>query len=243
MLNPFEFNFSQKRALVTGGTRGIGHEIALNLHKRGCQVTVTGTKEAPEKLHENFTYQSLDLSNTRSVRTFLDTLNAKNPFDILVNNAGINIIEPLENLSLAHWNKVLQVNLTGSMILTQAISKDMPMHGRIVNISSIFGVVSRVSRHAYSASKAGLIGFTRSSALDLAAKQILVNAICPGFTDTALTARSLSKSEKDILEGKIPLGRMAQPKEIANVVLFFCSHLNSFTTGQTILVDGGFTAQ
>jgi len=241
------FDFKNKFALVTGGTRGIGRSIVLLLLEAGCRVIYTGTKKQPESLIKKGQYKQLDLSDKESVAQFTEKIIKKTPqIDILINNAGINIIEPIDEIKDENWEKILRINLTGPMHLIRETAKVVKKNrkgGKILNISSIFGIVSRVKRSSYSASKTGLIGLTRSVALDLAPNNILVNALCPGFTLTELTTSILSKKEIKELTSKIPLGRFADVSEIARIAVFLCSDLNTYITGQTIIVDGGVTIQ
>lgn len=242
-----KIDFSGKTAIVTGGTRGIGRGIVLLLLESGCHVIYTGTKELSESPIEEGRYEQLNLSNEKSIERFMGEVISKTPrIDILINNAGINIIEPIDEIQDEHWEKMLTVNLTGSMRMTREVAKVMKKNspgGKILNISSIFGVVSKAKRNAYSASKAGVIGLTRASALDLAPYNILVNALCPGFTLTELTMAILTEEEMNALASEVPLGRFADVSEIAKIAVFLCSDLNTYITGQTIIVDGGVTAQ
>lgn len=238
-------DFSDKTAIVTGGTRGIGKCIVQLLSQQGCDVIYTGTKKSSDQNLHGTRFEQMDLSDEKSVNRFVREIIEPHPgIDILVNNAGINKIEPIDEISDADWEKILTVNLTGAMRMTRAVSKNMKNNkhgGRILNISSIFGVVSKSRRNAYSASKTGLIGLTRASALDLAPDNILVNALCPGFTMTELTQSVLSKNDMEELRREVPLGRFAEVTEIARAALFLCSDNNTYITGQTLLVDGGFT--
>jgi 3-oxoacyl-[acyl-carrier protein] reductase len=238
-------NFSGKIAIVTGGTRGIGKSIVMLLEKLGCYVIYTGTKAANDTIIKNGRYEQLDLSEIDSIHRFCkDVITNMSSIDILINNAGINIIESIDNIKDENWERILEVNLTGSMRLMREVAKVMKKNnrgGRILNISSIFGVISREKRSSYSASKAGLIGLTKASALDLAPYNILVNALCPGFTLTELTLSILSEEEMKLLSSEVPLGRFANVYEIAKVAIFLCSDLNTYITGQAILVDGGIT--
>ncbi len=163
--------------------------------------------------------------------------------DILINDEGINIVEYIDKISEQNWNNIIRVNLTGPMQLTQAVIPKIKngKYGRILNVSSIWGVISKEKRAAYSSSKTGLIGLTRAASLELAAYNIMVNALCPGFTMTDLTRATLSNSEIKRLSKQVPLGRFAQPKEIAHVAVFLCSDINSYITGQAVTVDGGFS--
>lgn len=238
-------SFKGKTAVITGGTRGIGRAICSLLCELGCRVIATGKKinrKQRSKL-KNLTYMSLDLLDQASVEQFIESLSRLRRIDILVNNAGINIIEPLAGLNRQSWEDVIRVNLTGPMLLTKAIAEKMKQTkaGKIVNVSSIWGVVGKEKRAAYASSKTGLIGLTRVTALELARYNILVNSICPGFTMTELTKSSLSSTEMKKLAYDIPVKRFARVEEIAHAAVFLCSDLNTYITGQNIVVDGGFT--
>lgn len=235
--------FKKKTAIVTGSTRGIGRSIADLLVSQGCDVIYTGTSSNINLNGSHHIYLQLDLTNDYSIKCFLLEIDKIEKIDILINNAGINYIEPIDQINEEHWKKIIEINLTGAMLLTREISKKMKetrIRGKILNISSIFGVVSKAKRAAYSASKSGLIGLTRATALDLAPYNILVNALCPGFTITELTTAILSKNEIKELTSEIPLGRFAQVDEIAKAAVFLCSDMNTFMTGQELIIDGGF---
>jgi len=239
-------SFKDKTALVTGATRGIGRAIARLLEQCGAHVIVTGTKAGPSPETIGKDYWPLDLSNDTSTAEFCKRLEALPRLDVLVNNAGINKIEPVDELSSEQWDRILKVNLTGAMLLTRSAARVMKRQkdgGRIVNVSSIFGIVSRSWRNAYSATKFGLNGLTKSSALDLASHKILVNAVCPGFTLTDMTRGILSKKDMDELNQLIPLGRFAEEDEIARAAVFLCSDWNTYMTGETVIVDGGFVSR
>ena len=240
-------DFSGKTAIVTGGTRGIGRSITELFLASGARVIYTGTKKTPDQPLQGGQYAELNLDDWKSIRRFIEEiLNPLTKLHILINNAGINIIEPIDEIRDEDWDKVIQVNLTSAMMLMRAASAHMKarkVSGRIVNISSIFGLVSKEKRAIYSASKSGLIGLTRAAALDLAPHDILVNAVCPGVTMTELTKTILSDPAAfQELTSKIPMKRCAEPEEIAPAVVFLCSEANNYITGQTIVVDGGFTA-
>jgi len=245
---PKKINFKNKTALITGATQGIGECIACSLWELGCNVIVTGLEiNPPQKIIKKarFNYRQLDFLNPESLNKFLDYIKSFNNINILINNAGICINQPIDEIAEKNWYKVLQVNLTGPMILMKTVAKIMKKkkNGKILNISSIFGVVSKETRNAYSASKSGLIGLTRATSLDLAKYNILVNALCPGFTLTKLTKSVLGKAGTAKIRKTIPLQRLAKVDDIANVALFLCSDLNTYITGQTIIADGGFTIQ
>ncbi len=238
-------NFKGKTAIITGGSKGIGKAICDFLWQLDCNVIATGTsvnkKGFPSK--NRWRYLQLDLLDQDSIESFIRTIKKLDHIDVLINNAGINIIESIDKLKKDNWDKILQVNLTGPMLLTKEVSFVMKRKkkGKILNVSSIWGVISKEKRDAYCASKTGLIGLTRAMALDMAPYNILVNALCPGFTMTELTKSTLSKSEIDSLANQIPLGRFADVEEMARTAVFMCSDLNTYITGQTIVADGGFT--
>ena len=174
----------------------------------------------------------------------LGILSKLDRIDVLVNNAGVNKINPIDEIAEEDWDWINAVNLRGPFLITKMFAKKMKEQksGRIVNISSIFGVVSKEKRAAYSTTKWGLIGLTKAIALDLAPDNILVNVVSPGFVDTELTRRVLGEEGIDELVGKIPQLRLANCKEIAKTVLFLASEHNTYITGQNIIVDGGFTS-
>ncbi len=220
-----------RTALVTGASRGIGAAIVVELKKLGYQVLVP-------------TRQELDLSNAASIGAYF-AKHGNLSVDVLINNAGINFPADVDQLSFDTWSSTLQVNLSAPFLMLKHLLPFMKKQkwGRIVQISSIFAGVSRAKRAAYTASKAGLEGLTRALAVELGADNILVNSVAPGYTDTELTKQNNSPADIVKIESTIPLGRLARPEEIAKVVAFLCSEENSYVTGQTLCVDGGFTCQ
>lgn len=186
----------------------------------------------------------LDLSDPDSVQNYLRA-NRNMEVDILVNNAGINFINEIEAIEMEAWQAMLQVNLTAPMQLIQGFAPHMKHQGwgRIVNISSIFSHVVKEGRAAYSATKSGINGLTRGAAVELAPHGILVNAVCPGYVETEMTRANNDESAIQSIAAAIPLQRLARPEEIAHWVAFLCSEANSYMTGQTLLVDGGFTCR
>ena len=221
---------SQRTALVTGAARGIGAAIAEALRAQDVSVLQAGRAD-------------LDLSDAASINAWLGRHGGA--VDILVNNAGINVLNDIEAVTPEDWSAMVQVDLTAPLQLIQGIAPGMRARGwgRIVNISSIFGVVTRERRGAYSAVKAGLNGLTRTAAVELAPSGILVNSVCPGYVATDLTRQNNSPADIEKIEATIPLGRLAAPDEIARLVAWLCSEANTYLTGQTILVDGGFTCR
>lgn len=215
-------------ALVTGAARGIGLEIASRLREAGMKVLTPARSE-------------MDLLSNESVDGYLSML--EQPIDILVNNAGINPLGGGVEIADSDIENALKVNLVSPMRLMRAVLPGMIKrnYGRIVNISSIWGSVSKAGRVVYSASKAGLNGVTRTIAVETAMHNVLVNAVAPGFVNTELTRRNIKEKELRDIVGSIPIGRLAEPSEIAETVAFLCSERNSYITGQTIIVDGGYT--
>ena len=232
------------RALVTGGTRGIGRAVAARLKALGAEVTVTGrSPEAPE-LAAEFGYLQANLSSPEGTTVFADAVAAMSGLTVLVNNAGINTIHRIEDVPPEEFDEITQVNYTAVYRGTQAAVQVMLAEktaGRIVNIASIWATHTRIGRSAYCAAKAGLLGMTRSISADLAGHGILVNAVSPGFVRTELTAQTLGPEGIAEVSGQIPVGRLAEPEEIAEVVSFLASPNNTYLTGQNIVVDGGFT--
>ncbi len=228
---------------MTGGTRGIGRAVAQVLKKDGHQVVVTGTSEKGEP-PPGCGYMACDFSDLQAVRRFAGRV-SKLDFSILVNNAGMNKVGELASYDPKDFIRIQQVNVTAPFILCQSVVPGMQKRrfGRILNVASIFGVVSRAGRSAYSASKFALLGMSRALALEVAKDNILVNCIAPGFVDTDLTRRILGKKGLVQMAGRIPMGRLADAQEIAQVVRFLVSSENSYITGQNVIVDGGYTCE
>lgn len=239
-----------KVALVTGASRGIGRGVAIRLAKSGAKIAVNyaGNQAAAEEvkqiIEENGGEAILvqaDISNAESVDNMVTSvMEAFGRIDILVNNAGITRDTLLMRMKEADWNAVIQTNLTGVFYVTKAVSKIMMKQrsGKIVNMSSVVGLMGNAGQANYAAAKAGVIGFTKSMAKELAARNITVNAIAPGFIATDMTA-VLSDKVKEDLATKIPLGRLGEADDIANAVLFLVSDSANYITGQTLNVDGG----
>ncbi|HIQ48097.1 MAG TPA: 3-oxoacyl-[acyl-carrier-protein] reductase [Aquifex aeolicus] len=245
-----EIHLDGKVSLVTGSTRGIGKAIAEKLASAGSFVIITGTsgeraKAVAEEISQKYSVKTLgvemNLLEEESInKAFKEIYSEFKGIDILVNNAGITKDKLFLRMNLQDWEKVLKVNLTGTFIVTQNAIKKMIKQrwGRIINISSVVGFTGNIGQVNYSTTKAGLIGFTKSLAKELASRNILVNAVAPGFIETDMTA-VLSEDIKQKYKEQIPLGRFGSPEEVANVVLFLCSDLASYITGETIHVNGG----
>jgi len=246
-----KIDFIGQTALVTGATRGIGKQIADDLATLGADVILTGSnpeqvallnRDAGQVGKGSHHYMAVDFLDQKSTRKFLDEIGKMRKIDICINNAGINRINSIDETLVKDWNDINAVNLEAPFLITRVVSKIMKAnnYGRIVNISSIFGVISKAKRSIYSISKFGLRGLTVSSAIDLAPYNVLVNTVSPGFVLTELTQRILSKEEMDKLAGQVPLGRFALPDEISKGVLFLVSRHNTYITGQNLIIDGGF---
>jgi 3-oxoacyl-[acyl-carrier protein] reductase len=241
-----------KTALITGATRGIGKSLADVFEKAGANLILTGTKTAEiETLNyenslrdiTNIRYLQLDLGSEESTRDFLVKIEQYSQIDICVNNAGINIVSEFESTTEQDFDLINQINLKGPYKLLKAITPLMVNnhYGRIVNVASIWSVVTRKGRSLYTTSKNGLVGLTKTLAVELASQNVLVNAVSPGFTLTELTKRTNSIAELKSIASNIPMGRMANPDEIANLIVYLCSDLNTYITGQNITIDGGYT--
>lgn len=236
--------FAGKKALVTGASRGIGRAIAEAFAENGAKVwgTCTQIDRWPESPHGIIPLIA-DFSDKDSLAEFLDSVKELGRIDVCVNNAGINRIKPVETVTPEDYRKVLSVDLQAPYLLSQALIPGMKSNswGRIINIASIWSVVTKSHRSLYSTAKTGLVGMTRSLAAELAPHGIFVNSVSPGFVMTDLTRESLSRQEVRKITSQIPTGRMAQPEDIAAVVCFLASDLNTYLTGQNIVVDGGFS--
>lgn len=241
-------DFSNKVVLITGGTRGIGKAISDYLYECGATLLLTGTRqEQVDKLNAertpSKTYLQVDFSDEKSLGRFIERLKEFDRIDVCVNNAGINIVEEFCDVPQEDYDKVYQINVAAPYKILKAVVPSMVRngYGRVVNIASIWSVINRPGRSSYSISKNAVVGLTKSLSVEFAKDNVLVNAVSPGFTLTELTATTNTPEQIAELSAKVPAQRMAQPREIAMVVAFLCSSLNSYLTGQNIVVDGGYT--
>lgn len=218
-----------RTVLITGGSRGIGKAIAEKFLSNNYKVIAPSRDE-------------LDLSSNKSIENFIN-INRDIYFDIIINNAGINEINLIENVTDTEIDEMIKINLIAPIKILREFTKEMKKRnfGRIVNLGSIWAVVAKEGRSIYSSTKNGLHGITNTLAIELGQYNVLVNTVCPGFTLTELTKKNNSLEEIMEISKQIPLKRMAEPKEIAEIVFFLCSDSNTYLTGQKIVVDGGFT--
>ncbi len=240
-------DLSGKVALVTGGSRGIGKAVASRLAEAGARVALVDVVD-PEQVEATAREIGGGAIAVRANVVDVDDVGAAvsqveeqlGPIDVLVNNAGITRDGLLIRMTEEAWSAVLDVNLKGVFTMTKAVARGMMKRrgGRVVNIASVVGITGNAGQANYSASKAGVIGFTKSVAKELAARNVLVNAVAPGFIDTDMT-RALPEAARETLRKLIPLGRLGAAEDVANAVLFLSSDLASYLTGQVVVVDGG----
>ena len=243
---------ARRLALVTGGSRGIGRAIALALGKNGCDVAVNynASAGAAEALCGELAALGVrasafraDVSDRSQVEALFKAVEAgMGPVEILVNNAGITRDNLLMRMKPEEWDAVLAANLSSAFYCTKEAIRGMAKArwGRIVSIASVVGLVGNTGQANYSASKAGLIGFSKSVAREYAARGVTVNVVAPGFIGTDMTG-ALKEQVKEAILGQIPLGRMGAPEDVARAVAFFASEESSYVTGQVLAVDGGMT--
>lgn len=244
-----EISLAGRTAFVTGSTRGIGRAIAEQLHAAGAKVAVVGRSletaaAVAAEIGERARGFACDVTAPDSIRAAIAGCETElGPVDILVNNAGLTRDNLLLRLGQAEWDEVLAANLTGAFVSTQAVIKGMMKRrfGRVINITSVVGVTGNAGQANYAASKAGLIGFSKSVAKEYAARGVLVNCVAPGFIETDMTA-ALPETARAALLESIPLGRLGAPGDIAGAVTFLASDMGAYITGQVLVVDGGMIA-
>ncbi|MDO8715378.1 MAG: 3-oxoacyl-[acyl-carrier-protein] reductase [Dehalococcoidales bacterium] len=243
-------DLSNRVAIVTGSGQGIGRAIALKLAEAGASVVVNSRSEAALGVAEEIkgkghqgTAITGDVSSTADVTRLVDqTLSTYGKVDILINNAGITHDQLLIRMSDEDWDKVLNVNLKSVFLCTRAVLKPMirQRSGRIISITSIVGIIGNAGQANYVASKAGIIGFTKSIAKEVASRGITVNAVAPGFIESAMT-QNLPEKQRQELAGRIPLGYFGTPRDVAEAVAFLASEEARYITGQVLTVDGGMS--
>ena len=238
-------DFTGKRVLVTGAARGIGRDIAAAFHERGASVALGDVlpevEDAAAALGDRAKGYHLDVTDQAAVKEVVGRVTEDlGGIDILVNNAGITRDALLPRMSAEDFELVLKVNLHGTFFLTQAVGRSMmkARAGSIVNVASVIGLHGNVGQANYAASKGGVIALTKSTAKDLAGRGVRVNAVAPGFIQTAMT-EALPEKARDLMLGMIPFGRFGETGDVAGAVLFLASDLAAYVTGQVIVVDGG----
>jgi NAD(P)-dependent dehydrogenase (short-subunit alcohol dehydrogenase family) len=226
---PMNLDFQNKVVVITGASRGIGKSLMLKFQSEGAQVLGLSSKD-------------YDLSTREDIKSLALHLAGLPKIDILINNAGINKINDIKDISLNDYDNVMRVNVEAPFLLSQAVIPKMIENksGRIINITSIFGHCTKEQRMSYTTSKYALSGMTKTMSVELAPHNIMVNSVAPGFTETDLTRQVLGQAGMEEVSEQIPMKRLAQPREIADVVMFLASDNNSYLTGQNIIVDGGF---
>lgn len=249
-----DLGLTDKVALVTGGTRGLGRAIAEKLAEQKVKLVITGVneeraKQAASEIAAAYNVEVLglghDVSSEKSTKEVVKyVIERFEKIDILVNNAGITSDGIMMTMKKENWDKVLDVNLTGAFNCTKFVSKYMlkQRSGSIVNMASVVGLTGNVGQANYSASKAGLIGFTKAVARELADRGIRVNAVAPGYISTDMTAVLSEKVTEEMLS-KIPMKTYGKPEAVASTVLFLASNMSEYITGQVINVDGGMVMQ
>ena len=239
-----------KNAIVTGGSRGIGREIVLAFLREGASLWyldlaegehLAEYKELASKNAASATYKECNVANEEAVnRVIAEIVNEAGTIDVAVNNAGITRDTLMMRMKSEDWQAVLDVNLSSAFYVSRALYRPMAKQksGSIVNIASIVGIIGNGGQTNYSASKAGLIGMTKSMAREVANRNVRVNAVAPGFIITPMTDK-LTDDQKNALLGQIPMSRLGDPAEVAKVVLFLASDLSSYITGEVIKITGG----
>ncbi|MBI2795959.1 MAG: 3-oxoacyl-[acyl-carrier-protein] reductase [Gemmatimonadetes bacterium] len=235
-----------KVALVTGSTRGIGRAIAQGLHDAGARVAVCGrdlsrAQAVAAELGDGARGFAADVADVASVQALVaDVEKAFGQLDILVNNAGLTRDNLMMRIKDEDWDMVIDANLRGAFVAMRAATRGMMKRrwGRVINIASIVGITGNKGQANYAASKAGLIGLTKSVAKELASRNILANVVAPGFIDTDMTA-AMTPEARAAMAGVIPLERLGTPADVAGAVVFLASDAASYITGQVLVVDGG----
>jgi 3-oxoacyl-[acyl-carrier protein] reductase len=245
-------DLSGQVALVTGASQGLGQAIAVELARNGARIACVA--RSVEKLERTVSLIKevggdgaafpCDVKNGEAVTALVDRIAEEwGKIDILVNNAGVTRDTLLPRMSDAEWDDVIDTNLRGVFLFTRATVRHMmsKRYGRIINMSSISGIIGNAGQSNYSASKAGLIGFTRTVSRELAKRKITVNAVAPGFIESEMTAKLGPEIVKQVVKERVPANRVGTPEDVSACVLFLASPAASYVTGQTLVVDGGMT--
>ena len=239
-------NLKNKNIVLTGATGGIGNSILEKLFKAEANILATGTNEeklnAIKNKYQSVKIKKFDISEHKEIENFVNNISEEmgNQIDVLINNAGVTN----DNLSIRmkeeEWKRVIDINLTSTFLISKNVIKKMLKNkkGKIINITSVVGHTGNIGQANYTASKAGLVAMSKSFALEYGKKNINVNCVSPGFITTEMTNK-IDQNYREILKSKIPLDRFGDPKDVANTVLFLCSNLSDYITGETIHVNGG----
>ena len=238
-------NLKNKKILITGATGGIGNSLVQKFNDLGSKIVATGTNDNKlnnlQKKYPQILVEKFKLDEHDKIEKFIDLTNEKlNGLDILINNAGITLDNISIRLTEENWKKVLDINLTSSFLMCKYAIKKMlkNKYGKIINITSIVGHTGNLGQANYAASKAGIIAFSKSLAIEYAKKNINVNCISPGFIKTKMTDK-IDEKFKESIVSKIPSGRLGEPEDVANAVLFLASNQSNYINGETLHINGG----
>ena len=238
-------NFKNKNILITGASGGIGNELVKKFVSLGANILGSGTKteklELIKKQYPNIKVKKFDIANHSGIEEFIDSVSLElGGLDVLINNAGINLDNLSIRMKVEEWKKVIDINLTSTFLLSKYAIKKMLKNkfGRIVNITSVVGHVGNLGQSNYSASKAGIIGMSKSLAIEYAKKNITVNCVSPGFIVSDMTM-GIADKVKLFLTSRIPMGKFGTGEDVSNCVAFLSSEQASYVTGETIHVNGG----
>tara|TARA_B100001250_G_scaffold352818_1_gene325800 strand:- start:30 stop:767 length:738 start_codon:yes stop_codon:yes gene_type:complete len=239
-------NLKNLSVILTGATGGIGNSILEKLVNAEANVLATGTNdkklESIKEKYQNVKVKKFDISDHKHIEDFIDNCHQilGNKIDVLINNAGITNDNLSVRMKDEEWNKVIDINLSSAFLLSKNTIKKMLKNkkGKIINITSVVGHTGNVGQANYSASKGGLIAMSKSLALEYGKKNIKVNCVSPGYINTEMTNK-INDEYKNILKSRIPLDRFGEPNDVANSVIFLCSDLSDYITGETIHVNGG----
>ena len=239
-------NFKNKNIIVTGASGGIGNSIVEKLHETDANILASGTKieklEELKKKFGNIKILNFDISQKEKIEEFINTASEKlgGNLDCIINNAGVTQDNIAIRMGLNEWNKVIEINLTATFLLSKFAIKKMLKNksGKVINITSVVGHTGNIGQSNYSASKAGIVAMSKSLAIEYAKKNININCISPGFIKTAMTDK-IDNKFKEMIISKIPASRLGEPEDIANAVLFLASNQSDYINGETLHVNGG----